>query len=139
MKCPEHTAEVEEGREVAKGKTVAQNRVRTQRRSALPRALDRIRAAARRDRPMPLTALWHHVYDLDRLREAYDGLNREASPGVDGETWARYGANFVGRCKSRVTTSAAPGMAPLPSAMVRRSSDGTFLSPLSPSKAGVPD
>jgi hypothetical protein len=87
-KRSEHTAEVEEGRELAKGKTVEQNRVRTQRRSALQRALDRIRAAAHKDRAMPLTALWHHVYDLDRLREASYGLNREASPGVDGETWA---------------------------------------------------
>jgi RNA-directed DNA polymerase len=94
VKHSEHTAEVEEGRELAKGKTVEQNRVRTQRRSALPRALDRIRAAARKDRAMRLTALWHHVYDLDRLREAYYGLNREASPGVDGETWASYGANL---------------------------------------------
>ena len=94
VKHPEHTAEVEEGRELAKGKTVEQNRVRTQRRSALQRALDRIRAAARQDRAMRLTALWHHVYDLDRLREAYYGLNREASPGVDGETWASYGANL---------------------------------------------
>jgi len=83
-----------EGRELAKGKTVEQTRVRTQRRSALQRALDRIRAAARKDRAMPLTALWHHVYDIDRLREAYDGLNREASPGVDGQTWATYGENL---------------------------------------------
>ena len=53
-KRAEHTAEVEEGRELAKGKTVEQNRVRTQRRSALQRALDRIRAAARKDRkPSP--------------------------------------------------------------------------------------
>ena len=40
---------------------------------------------------MPLTALWHHVYDTDRLREAYYGLNRDAAPGVDGQTWAAYG------------------------------------------------
>jgi RNA-directed DNA polymerase len=94
-KRAEHTAEVEEGRELAKGKTAEQNRVRTQRRSALQRALDRIRAAARKDRAMPLTALWHHVYDIDRLREAYDGVNRDASPGRDGQTWAPYGENLA--------------------------------------------
>jgi RNA-directed DNA polymerase len=89
-----HAAEVVEGRELATGKTVEQNRVRTQRRSALHRALDRIRAAARRDRTTPLTALWHQVYDIDRLREAYDGLNRDATPGGDGQTWAAYGDNL---------------------------------------------
>ena len=48
----------------------------------------------RRDRATPLTALWHHVYDIDRLREAYYGLNREAAPGVDGQTWAAYGEHL---------------------------------------------
>ena len=43
---------------------------------------------------MRLTALWHHVYDIDRLREAYYGLNREAAPGVDGQTWATYGEHL---------------------------------------------
>jgi group II intron reverse transcriptase/maturase len=83
-----------EGRELAKGKTAEQTRVRTQRRSALQRALDRLRQAARRDHAKPLTALWHQVYDSNRLREAYDGLNREAAPGVDGQTWAAYGENL---------------------------------------------
>jgi RNA-directed DNA polymerase len=111
----EHTAEVEEGREVAKGKTVEQNRVRPQRRSALPRALDRIRAAARKERAMRVTARWHHVYDLDRLREAYDGLNREASSGVDGEPWASYGAHLEAHRRDlserlqRGTYHASPG------------------------------
>jgi retron-type reverse transcriptase len=87
-------AEDVEGRELAKGKTGEQTRVRTQRRSALQRALDRLRQAARRDYAKPLTALWHHVYDINRLREAYDGLNRDAAPGVDGQTWAAYGENL---------------------------------------------
>ena len=87
-------AEDVEGRELAKGKTGEQTRVRTQCRSALQRALDRIRQAARRDHAKPMTALWHHVYDINRLREAYDGLNRDAAPGVDGQTWAAYGENL---------------------------------------------
>ena len=87
-------AEDVEGRELAKGKTGEQNRVRTQRRGALHRALDRLRQAARRDHAKPLTALWHHVYEINRLREAYDGLNRDAAPGVDGQTWAAYGENL---------------------------------------------
>ena len=54
-------AEVVEGRELAKGKTGEHTRVRTQSRSALHRARDRIRQAARRDHATPLPALWHQV------------------------------------------------------------------------------
>jgi RNA-directed DNA polymerase len=43
---------------------------------------------------MRVTALWHHVYDIDRLREAYHGLNRDAPPGVDGQPWAASGDNL---------------------------------------------
>ena len=87
-------AEDVEGRELAKGKTGEQTRVRTQCRNALQRALDRRRQAARRDHVKPMTVLWPQVYDINRLREAYDGLNRDAAPGVDGQTWAAYGENL---------------------------------------------
>jgi retron-type reverse transcriptase len=79
-----------EGRELAKGNAAQQNRVRTQCRAALSRALDRVRQAAR-ESGKRLTALWHHVYAIDRLREAYYSLNHDAAPGVDGQTWATYG------------------------------------------------
>jgi retron-type reverse transcriptase len=85
------TAEVVEGRELVKGNSGQQNRVRTQRRAALSHALDRVRQAAQ-ESGKRLTALWHHVSSIDRLREAYDSLNHEAAPGVDGQTWATYGA-----------------------------------------------
>jgi len=57
----------------------------------LPNALERIRQAARRDKRMRFTALWHHVCDVERLRGAYYSLKRDAAPGVDGETWHSYG------------------------------------------------
>jgi RNA-directed DNA polymerase len=57
----------------------------------LPSALERIRQAARKDKEMRFTALLHHIYNLDTLREAYYRLKREAAPGVDGQTWATYG------------------------------------------------
>ena len=60
-------AEDVEGRELAQGKTGEQTRDRTQCRSALQRALDRIRQAARWDHAKPLPALWHYVYDINRL------------------------------------------------------------------------
>jgi hypothetical protein len=54
-------------------------------------ALDRIRQAACRDKGLKFTALWHHVYDIERLREAYLALKRDASAGIDGQTWQAYG------------------------------------------------
>jgi len=53
--------------------------------------LERIRQAAGRDKTLRLTALWHHVYDMDRLREEYFALKPQAAPGVDGQTWQEYG------------------------------------------------
>jgi retron-type reverse transcriptase len=40
---------------------------------------------------MRFTALLHHVYNLETLREAFFSLKKEAAPGVDGETWRHYG------------------------------------------------
>jgi len=69
-RAPPQAAEAVAGRALAKEKTGEPTGVRTQRRSALQRALDRIRQAARRDHAPPLPALWHHVYASNRLREA---------------------------------------------------------------------
>ncbi len=80
-----------EGRELAKGKTLEQTTLRTQSRGSVPSALERIREAAQKDRKQRFTALLHHVYAIERLRESYFRLKREATPGVDGETWRHYG------------------------------------------------
>jgi hypothetical protein len=84
-------AEGMEGRGLAKGNLLQQNASRTPSRPDALSALERVRQAAKRDSKMQFTALLHHVYDLDRLRGAYLSLKREASPGVDGETWRHYG------------------------------------------------
>ena len=84
-------AEGMEGRGLAKGNPPRQNASRTQSREDAPSALERIRCAARRDKKMRFTALLHHVYNLDTLREAYFALKRDAAPGVDGQTWKAYG------------------------------------------------
>ena len=57
----------------------------------LPKALERIRQAANRDKQMRFTSLWHHVYSIEALGNAYYSLKRDAAPGVDGETWREYG------------------------------------------------
>ncbi len=54
-------------------------------------ALEWVREAAQKDKGERFTALFHHVYDVNRLKEAYYGLKRQAVPGVDGQTWQHYG------------------------------------------------
>jgi RNA-directed DNA polymerase len=84
-------AEAVEKRDLAKENSVQQNSFRAQYRAELQIALDRIRQKAAEDKGMQFTSLWHHVYNVDRLREAYYSLKRKASAGVDDVTWAGYG------------------------------------------------
>lgn len=86
------SAEQVEGRGPAKGNSLRGPEDRTQGRAPLQAALERIRQAASRDKTLRLTALWHHVYDVDRLREEYFALKPTAAPGVDGQTWHEYGS-----------------------------------------------
>jgi group II intron reverse transcriptase/maturase len=51
--------------------------------------LERVRQAARQRKKERFTALLHHV-TVDRLREAFFALKRNAAPGVDGMTWRYY-------------------------------------------------
>ena len=90
MEAPPPAEEVEE-RDLAKRNTGQQPRSRTQCRPDLQHALDRVRRAARQEKGLRFTALWHHVYNPDRLREACFGLKRRSAPGIDGETWQQYG------------------------------------------------
>jgi len=88
------SAEEVEGRRLAKGNSDQQTRNRTQCRADLQQELGRIRQAAQRDKSLRFTALWHHVYKEDRLREAYFRIKRKVAPGIDGETWRHYGENL---------------------------------------------
>jgi group II intron reverse transcriptase/maturase len=80
-----------EERGLAKGNLQQENASRTPSREDALSALERVRQAAKKDKKLRFTALLHHIYDPDRLREAYFCLKREAAPGVDGETWRHYG------------------------------------------------
>ncbi len=77
-------AEGTEGRGLAKGNLPQQNASRTPSRKDAPRALERVRQAAGKDKKLRFTALLHHIYSLDTLRMAYFSLKKEAAPGVDG-------------------------------------------------------
>jgi group II intron reverse transcriptase/maturase len=83
-----------EGRGLAKGNSPQQTTFRTQSRSDVPSALERIRRVARKDRKARFTALLHHVYAVERLRASYFALNRNAAAGIDGETWRSYGRDL---------------------------------------------
>lgn len=97
-KSPNETAkaaeEVTEGRGLAKGNQLEGNTFRTQSRTDVPSALERIREAAAKDKILRFTALFHHVYEVERLRKAYFSVKHDAAPGVDGETWRQYGENL---------------------------------------------
>ena len=80
-----------EGRGLTKGNLPQHNATRTPSRTVVPNALERVRQAARKDKKLRFTALLHHIYNLETLRMAYFRLKKEASPGVDGETWRHYG------------------------------------------------
>ena len=82
-----HMAEEAEKRGLAKGNSIEQNRNRTQGRGFLPSELDRIRQAACRNKSEKFTAIWHHVYSIQRLRNSYFNLKRSGAPGIDGQTW----------------------------------------------------
>src|SRR6202167_4847652 len=90
-KAGQPAAEGMEGRGLAKGNQPQQNASRTPSREDALSALERVRQAAKQDKRLRFTALLHHIYDPERLREAYFCLKKEAAPGVDGETWRHYG------------------------------------------------
>jgi RNA-directed DNA polymerase len=82
-------AEAVEGRPSTKRNTVRAAAVRTQSRAAASSDLQRVREAARRDKKARFTALLHHI-TVQRLRESFYALKRDAAPGVDGVVWKEY-------------------------------------------------
>jgi group II intron reverse transcriptase/maturase len=93
-KAGRSAAEGAEGRGLAKGNSRQQNAPRTPSRTGASSALERVRQAARRDKKMRFTALLHHIYRPETLRQAYLSLKRDAVPGVDGMTWRHYGESL---------------------------------------------
>jgi group II intron reverse transcriptase/maturase len=93
-KTEEPVAEAMEGKGLAKGNSLGCNVSRTQGRQNTPSALERVRQTARKDRKQRFTALFHHIYDVDRLRTALFEIKRGAAAGVDGETWEHYVENL---------------------------------------------
>lgn len=92
-------AEIEEERDLTKGNQLRQNKDRTLGRTTLSNALERVRQAAGRNKDERFTTLWHHVYNIDGLRVAYNAVKRNSAPGVDGQTWQQYGQDLEGNLR----------------------------------------
>jgi hypothetical protein len=90
-------AEELEGRGLAKRNLGQRDTIRTQGREVVSSALARVRQAARSGKEEKFTALLHHVYAKEALREASYALERDAAPGVDGQTWRAYGEDLEER------------------------------------------
>jgi RNA-directed DNA polymerase len=56
--------------------------------------LTRIGEKARREPGVVFTSLYHHVTDLDNLRDCYEALDGDKAVGVDGVTKEQYGENL---------------------------------------------
>lgn len=93
-KADRNVAEVVEERDRAKENPAKRDKPWTLSQPGLPSALERVGQAARQDRKLRFTALLHHIYDEDRLRRAYMGVEHDAVAGIDGETWRHYGENL---------------------------------------------
>ena len=86
-------AEQAERRAGTKGNTGQSSTCRAQNRASVSQGLERVRQAAKQRKKERFTALLHHV-TVDRLRESFFVLKRNASPGVDGMTWRYYEAGL---------------------------------------------
>lgn len=87
-------AEKVEKRKLAERNPSKRNRNQAQSWLFLPNELDRIRHAVQRNRTEQFISLWHHVYNIIRLRRSYYKLKRKSSAGIDGMTWKEYGINL---------------------------------------------
>ena len=86
-------AEPVERRAGTKGNANRQSTHRTQSRTSVSQALERIRKAASERKKERFTALFHHI-NTELLEEAFCELAQNAAPGVDRLTWKDYEANL---------------------------------------------
>jgi RNA-directed DNA polymerase len=89
---PEATEPVER-RAGTKGNAGQQSTHRTQSRTGVSQALERIRKAASERKKERFTALFHHI-NAELLMEAFFELAQNAAPGVDRLTWKDYEADL---------------------------------------------
>ncbi len=77
--------------------------------------LTRIREKARKEPDLVFTSLYHHVTDLDNLRDCYGALDDDKAVGVDGVTKEQYGRNLEGNLQALSDRLKRMGYRPQPS------------------------
>jgi RNA-directed DNA polymerase len=87
------SAEVGEGRARTKENADQSNTTPTQRGKRVSQGLSGVRRRAKERKQERFTALLHHL-TVDRLRDSFYALKRQAAAGVDGVRWKEY-ANGV--------------------------------------------
>src|SRR6266568_1263193 len=92
-KAERSAAELVEPRAETKGNAGRQSTCRTQSRTGVSQALERIRKVARERKKEKFTALFHHI-STEMLEEALYELKQDAAPGVDRLIWKDYEADL---------------------------------------------
>jgi len=77
--------------------------------------LTRIGERARKEPNLVFTSLYHHVTDLDNLRDCYEALDDDKAVGVDGVTKEHYGENLEEGLQSLSDRLKRMGYRPQPS------------------------
>ena len=72
------------------------NTCQTQGWESVQNSLRLVHQKAKEDKKIRFTALMHHIYNIDTLRQAYCKIKRYAAPGVDNERWDDYGEELEG-------------------------------------------
>jgi RNA-directed DNA polymerase len=92
-KAEQSAAEPVERRAGTKGNAGQQSTSRTQSRTSVSQALERIRKVARERKKERFTALFHQI-SIELLEEAFFELKEDAAPGADRLTWKDYEAEL---------------------------------------------
>ena len=116
-KVERSAAEPVEPRAGTKGNADRQSTSRTQGRTSVTQALDRIRRTARERKKERFTALLHHI-DTDLLEAEFFALQRGAAAGVDGVTWQDYERNLKANLEELHARIHGGAYRPLPSRRV---------------------
>ena len=116
-KVERSAAEPVEPRAGTRGNADRQSTSRTQGRTSVTQALDRIRRTARERKKERFTALLHHI-DTDLLEAEFFALQRGAAAGVDGVTWQDYERNLKANLEELHARIHGGAYRPLPSRRV---------------------
>ncbi|WP_437624173.1 group II intron reverse transcriptase/maturase [Sorangium sp. So ce1151] len=87
-----------EGKRAANGKLAPRNALRAQDRAGALTAMERVGQRAKQGKGERFTNLLNHL-KVPLLKGAYERLNKNAAPGVDGVTWSKYGENLDARLR----------------------------------------